>query len=454
MQTEENRKASRVVDMSWAADYLDDTWENEHAAKGAYDTQVLPPLRKYMQPEAAEVNPLSSTQEFKAVDNDGEDEDDDLHIVDAVTDRTIASKEEVLKVRSAAGRMPEIPEEEEDLKIRDAVTDKTVASIEEVHAVRRAAAFFDLREDLSEREGIRDALSERTVRRTEQAPISGIPKMPAFMNSRFGAAAKEPASVREPETSGQKESMADFPRFTMPDITGKKDAASAQAEWTAEKEPAPEPDKTIVASKETKIVRDAASGFRLEELFRDEEESFEPEEDDLYDQYEDLEDYDDLDDAGAFDGEDGYDDYDGFEGTEDFEEDEEPVRPGRSADRRSQKYYYGYKQPGNPLRFIPLVLVVAICVFGFIVAMQICHDVPLNASDYSKVKYTVQADLTDEQLSQDLKALGIIDNPLVFKLRCKFYSADYVPGVYELSPCYSTEKIINILSGYTYGTDD
>jgi len=86
--------------------------------------------------------------------------------------------------------------------------------------------------------------------------------------------------------------------------------------------------------------------------------------------------------------------------------------------------------------------------------MQICHDVPLNASDYSKVKYTVEDGLTDEQLSQDLQALGIIDNPLVFKLRCKFYSADYVPGTYELSPCYSTEKIINILSGYVYGTDD
>ena len=126
----------------------------------------------------------------------------------------------------------------------------------------------------------------------------------------------------------------------------------------------------------------------------------------------------------------------------------------REYDRdRGSRYYYGYMPSKSPLRFIPLVLVIALCVFGFIAARQICHDVPINSSDYSKMKYTVTEGLTDEQLAQDLASMGIIDNQLIFRIRCRFYDADYVEGTYELSPCYSTEKIINILSGYTYGSD-
>ena len=234
--------------------------------------------------------------------------------------------------------------------------------------------------------------------------------------------------------------------------------------------------KTIVASKDVADVRKAVSGAvvsrnHVKELFRNDDVGLEPDDDDRNDQYEDILDYDEdldrYDDGGDFDDRDAFDDYDDdpdpdeLDDPDAYRDSDRYYEPDDDYDdrrarrrRRPDKYYYGYKEPRNPLRFIPLVLVVAICVLGFIVAMQICHDVPLNASDYSKVKYTVESGLTDEQLSQDLQALGIIDNPLVFRLRCKFYDADYVPGTYELSPCYSTEKIINILSGYTYGTDE
>ena len=89
--SEANRKSSRVVDVSWAADYLDDAWENDHSAKGAYDTQVIPPLSRYTgsEPDQRENRSLSETQEFKA---DKEDEDDDdVRIVDAFTDQTLVT---------------------------------------------------------------------------------------------------------------------------------------------------------------------------------------------------------------------------------------------------------------------------------------------------------------------------------------------------------------------------
>ena len=37
------RGTSRVVDMSWAAKYLDDDWENKYSVEGAIDTQVAMP---------------------------------------------------------------------------------------------------------------------------------------------------------------------------------------------------------------------------------------------------------------------------------------------------------------------------------------------------------------------------------------------------------------------------
>ena len=45
---------------------------------------------------------------------------------------------------------------------------------------------------------------------------------------------------------------------------------------------------------------------------------------------------------------------------------------------------------------------------------------------------------------------GVIADAGLYKLRTYIYDANYVPGTYSVSPSYSTEKIINILSGYDY----
>ena len=39
---------------------------------------------------------------------------------------------------------------------------------------------------------------------------------------------------------------------------------------------------------------------------------------------------------------------------------------------------------------------------------------------------------------------------MIYKYRTIIYDANYVPGTYKVSPSYTTEKIINILSGYDY----
>ena len=48
---------------------------------------------------------------------------------------------------------------------------------------------------------------------------------------------------------------------------------------------------------------------------------------------------------------------------------------------------------------------------------------------------------------------GCISDVRLYKIRTKIYDAKYVPGTYKVSPSFSTEKIINILSGYDYSTD-
>jgi len=538
-----------VVDVSWAADYLDDAWENDHSAKGAYDTQVLPPLTKYTQARKTDIDPMSVTQKFKAASApelmpdrteelhrddiadpvpDADADDDDLKIVDAVTEKTIATYEEAQQVRSAIGQadqgtrddlalpsdqpdpdiltedtgiIPAVDEDDDDiteeLKIRDAVTDQTVASIDDAKAVRRAVMLQGIDEDLDDLGGVRDALSGHKPWNAGWKAPSAAPSLsqgnePLSRNPMkvfpWTAASR---SRNVADSTGSQPAQAAEPADTYEEVP-QEPAKPKELFFTIEEEPkdqtAPleEPGKTIVATGEARNVRKAAivqelasrtGSFNLEDLFReddselytDEEENYEPyEEDDEIDGFyngpEEYPDrfgrYEDFDDPDLMIREGDYEDYGpGDELDEPY--DDRDSRSGRRrrserrhSSRRGKPVYYGYAPSKNPLRFIPLVLVIAVCVFGFIAAKQICHDVPLNSSDYSKVKYTVEAGLTNEQLAQDLEGLGIIDNPLVFRLRCLFYSADYVPGTYELSPCYSTEKIINILSGYTYGTEE
>ena len=45
---------------------------------------------------------------------------------------------------------------------------------------------------------------------------------------------------------------------------------------------------------------------------------------------------------------------------------------------------------------------------------------------------------------------GVINDARLYKLRTYIYDANYIPGTYTVSPSFSTEKIINILSGYDY----
>ncbi|MBR3401311.1 MAG: hypothetical protein IKG67_03610 [Parasporobacterium sp.] len=449
-KSQNGKKASRVVDMSWAAKYLDDDWENKYSAEGAVDTQVAMPPGEKKDREAGDeeeciVNDLSDTQLFRTAfreplpadpedpqeqeaikeqgkqDGPGDPEEDDIRIRDAVTEETITSLEEMQAVRDAAGlaQMETDNPEEDVVRIRDAVTDKTVVSVSEAKAVRTVLFHMGMDEDLDELSGIRDA--RNSILRQEPA------------------GQEEKAAQKTPETAAPK----------------------VKAE-----EPALVPGKTIVASKTADSVRKAASRIEEdgppvqsaaqmievdpEEFITDVEESRPARKERSESRrHRSTEAPSRASERKTRERPDAYDPDLRPERRRDSRHERE-----REYDRdRGSRYYYGYMPSKSPLRFIPLVLVIALCVFGFIAAREICHDVPINSSDYSKMKYTVTEGLTDEQLAQDLAGMGIIDNQLIFRIRCRFYDADYVEGTYELSPCYSTEKIINILSGYTYGSD-
>ena len=460
--------SSRVRDMSWAAKYLDDDWENKYSAEGACDTRVALPVgdRKNAAGEdsrAVEIAKpdLSETLTFRASSARQQSEEDDIRIADAVTDETIASVEEDLK---------EDTQEVDTVRIRDALTDQTMANVEDAKAVRTQLFQAGFDEDLDELTGLRDARSNRFASAAAAASARAAKR----------SAAKVPEEKNEPELktdlaeavnqrAAEKEAAAKKPADPKPAkaSAAKKTAAAKPAKESAAKKTAAKktPDQkaaaaekvsgaaTIVASKEAKSVRKAAAEMpEPEEKLSEEEKegtkkipaikSREPKRE-KKESAKKKKTEEPVRTRQKITYRDDYNDgYDDYEDGRSYRYDPE------------ERYQYAYMPAKSPLRFIPLVLVIALCVFGFIAAREISHDVPLNASDYSKVKYTVTEGLTDEQLAQDLESLGIINNQLIFRIRCRFYSADYVEGTYELSPCYSTEKIINILSGYIYGTDD
>ena len=340
-------------------------------------------------------------------------EDDDLKIRDAVTDKTIISAEEVQNIRAEAAKLEAEDDTEDILKIRDAVTDQTIVSVEDAKNVRLAAAHLDLDD------GLDVIQNDMFASRNESADKTII-------------AGKEVQEIHDAVSELDiSELMDDDETQPQPIVVEKKSVKKNK--------------KKQKKIRESQIAEDASDEIDFDELIQIEEFEPQPVKKDLKRRSNRQERRRPAPYA------DRYDDYSDYN---DYDFDDREQRYSRNYHQESRRRHTYYEEPvKNPLRFIPLVLVIAICVFGFITAREVCLDTPVNANNYSKVRYTVTSETTDASLAKDLKELGLIENPLVFRLRCIFYDADYKEGTYELCPCYSTEKIINILSGYEYGSD-
>ena len=443
----ETGKASRIVDMSWAAAYLDDDWEHKYSREGGYDTKSAALAREDPLQTAGEqersVDLMSQTQEFKAVE-ETQSLDPTLKIRDAVTDRTLVSVEDAHAVHEAAAQM--LPEEEEDdqVKIRDAVTGKTIHSLQETEAVRSTVFSMGLDEDLDDLAQIRDARSR------QMNSAAGAPKGKSFMQTMalklpFG---RKKTDKEVPDSSLQLDTELD--RL----IWNNEEPDVNRFIWDQED---PDMDQFIRVDSEPDAGQFIRSGKSPDaSQFIDSDEESDADQLLRSDRSSEMDSFPEDEEDPDLDWDVRTDRY-GSGARSDTEKRSRKSRRDSGRNPRQQNrydrddYYEEYIPVKSPLRFIPLVLVIAVCVFGFIATRTICYDVPINSSDYSKLSYTVTAGLTDAQLAQDLEAMGLIDNPLVFRLRCIFYDADYKEGTYELSPCFSTEKMINILSGYQYG---
>lgn len=103
------------------------------------------------------------------------------------------------------------------------------------------------------------------------------------------------------------------------------------------------------------------------------------------------------------------------------------------------------------IRLAVVVFVILICVAGFLFTYRVFYDEPLDEEDTKKVEITIpEGGISDEEVAKMLSDAGVIKDTGLYKLRTFIYDAAYVPGTYEVSPSYTTEKIINILSGYDY----
>ena len=103
------------------------------------------------------------------------------------------------------------------------------------------------------------------------------------------------------------------------------------------------------------------------------------------------------------------------------------------------------------IRLAVTLFVVLICVACFLFTYRVFYDTPMNEEDTSKVEFTItDPEISDDEIAEQLVEAGVIKDARLYKLRTYIYDANYIPGTYKLSPSYSTEKIINILSGYDY----
>lgn len=124
------------------------------------------------------------------------------------------------------------------------------------------------------------------------------------------------------------------------------------------------------------------------------------------------------------------------------------VSPAKKASLEAQKKE---KRKKLIIRLSVLLFVILVCVLCFFFTFRIFYDVPLNEADTSKREIVISdSEITDEEVAKMLVDAGVIADAGLYKLRTYIYDANYVPGTYLVSPSFSTEKIINILSGYDY----
>ena len=126
-------------------------------------------------------------------------------------------------------------------------------------------------------------------------------------------------------------------------------------------------------------------------------------------------------------------------------------RAGNTLRRASQEAQKKQRRKKLIIRLAVLIFVILVCVACFLFTFRVFYDTPLNEEDSSKHEIVISSEnVSDEEVAEMLVAAGCINDAKLYKLRTYIYDANYVPGTYMVSPSYSTEKIINILSGYDY----
>ena len=127
------------------------------------------------------------------------------------------------------------------------------------------------------------------------------------------------------------------------------------------------------------------------------------------------------------------------------------TRPASQIRRENQKAVKKRRVRKLIIRLAVTLLVVLICVFCFLFTYRVFNDTAIDETNTTKIEFKItDPEISDEEVAEQLFELGCINDVKLYKLRTYIYDAKYVPGTYRISPSYTTEKIINILSGYDY----
>lgn len=101
------------------------------------------------------------------------------------------------------------------------------------------------------------------------------------------------------------------------------------------------------------------------------------------------------------------------------------------------------------------IIVFLVAFIFYKITYNVFYDVAVDPDSTTTIEYTVEAGATDESIYEDLSELGVMNcSEFIYKLRAKVFDAEYIEGTYTISKSYNTEKIINILAGYNYSSDD
>ena len=92
--------------------------------------------------------------------------------------------------------------------------------------------------------------------------------------------------------------------------------------------------------------------------------------------------------------------------------------------------------------FFVVIYLIGIRLYNF--GYKLFYEKAMTEGEGKEVVFEIKNDDTVEDIADNLKKVGLIDDPFVFKFRAKIYKTNFTPNVYNLRTSMTIKNMLDI----------